>query len=95
MDPATMVILGGAGLGAFGGAVRTLIGMRKEYQPGQPLKIDKIGAAFNVVFGIIGGGLAAGSGLLNDPLGLIAAGYAGADFVEGLVNRKYKEVKPQ
>jgi len=94
MDPVLVVILGGSGLGALGGVVRSLIGIRKKYVADQPLVIDKIGITFNIVFGIIGGGIAVGSGVLSDPLGLIAAGYAGADFIEGLVNKKYKAIKP-
>lgn len=92
MDPIITIILGGAGLGALGGLVRTLIGMKKGYVPETGLIIDKVSVAFNITFGLIGGGLAIGSGLINDPLGLVFAGYTGIDFIEGLFSKKAGEI---
>ena len=85
MDPLLEIALAGAGLGALGGFIRALLGAYKTYLEQKTLVIDKVGAGFNIVIGTITGGIAAGVGVLSDPLGLITAGYTGPDFLEGLL----------
>lgn len=88
MNELTELVATGAGLGALGGLIRSMLGVYKQYLKSDVLKIDYVKGGFNLVIGGASGGIAYGVGLLTDPVGVIAAGYAGMDFLEGLLKKQ-------
>ena len=85
MNEAIQFALVGAGLGMIGGLCRVLLGAYKRYLDEKTLVLDKVSAGFNLLIGGLAGGIAAGTGLLAEPLSLLTAGYGGADFIEGVL----------
>jgi hypothetical protein len=93
------VLLVGLISGAFGQGIRLVLGWLKA---SNGFKVDTK-TVLTLVIGAIAGLLAAivfpWGDLLEsgELLGYVAAGYAGADFVEGVLNRyvpKFNEVRP-
>jgi hypothetical protein len=102
---AILYIVLGVILGAVGQAARAVIGIKKAADEAavNDIKIDEWfnwkRFLFSIVIGAIAGCLAAIL-LVEAPvnqelmLGLVAAGYAGTDFIEGLIS-KYTPVPPR
>lgn len=94
-----LVGLGGA-FGALGQGVRTIVGLKKLHDAtsGQDTALSSAVAVdrllISLAIGFVAGALAAG-GIITDlsevstqqVFALAAAGYAGADFIEGFVSR--------
>ncbi len=72
--------------GLAGGAVRAIVGWRKErrFRHGAPWRWSK--AKFTLLTSAVIGAFAAA--LLYQPLALLA-GYAGTDFIEGMYTAKF------
>ncbi|MCP1714510.1 hypothetical protein J2T58_000350 [Methanocalculus alkaliphilus] len=95
---ALMYVLLGAVLGAVGQGTRAIVGIKKASdeaaEKGQEMKdwFNLSYLIFSLILGSIAGVLAAvgllGSEITRELLfGLIIAGYAGADFIEGFAER--------
>ena len=101
MEPSTFIlnILAGGLLGVLGQGIRTIAGIKKLQdsndqklsvdQPAEPAKSNRI------IYGLFIGFIAGGLGILvkgspdfasaNFILAMIAVGYSGADFIEGVM----------
>lgn len=94
-DPGNLLIrlLIGAFLGMMGQGMRIIVGIRKQNKYGSDFKSSRL--LISLLFGLIVGAIAGALVIVNDPtkelgtktamLAVIAAGYAGADFIEGFL----------
>jgi hypothetical protein len=94
-----IIALGGV-MGALGQGVRTIVGFKKlnDAASGQAVGVPDLISGerliIPLVIGFIAGALAGASTITNidsvsgqQMLALVAAGYAGADFIEGFMSR--------
>lgn len=91
-----VVVLLGLVLGAVGQAIRTIVGLKKRNDSGAALSSGRL--LVSLMIGAVAGALAA-IGLLSSNaisitnlssqtlLALMGAGYTGADFIEGFMNK--------
>ena len=91
MDLNTLGVV--VGLGLLGGLIRTIRDTYKRYLNDKKNFIDRIDVFFDLVFGVIAGSLAwltitEGSFTKAVVLSVLTAAYAGADIIDGILNRK-------
>jgi hypothetical protein len=83
----------GAICGLIGQALRVLVGLHKVSNQEPKPEFDPIRLVMSLLMGIVAGSLAAVATVLKpivspeQVMALIAAGYAGADFIEGFVGK--------
>lgn len=97
MDPVSFlsILLIGALAGAFGQGLRAVVGLYKAHAS-EDFKFDLGRLLVSLVLGAFAGALSAMI-LMPAPVivmetifALVASGYAGTDFIESLINTKFK-----
>lgn len=107
IDWILLLLLGGIA-GALGQGARVIVGLKKvndqaAARNGTPRELIQVSRLLlSLLIGFVAGALAAVAMNMKDSatissaqiLGLLAAGYTGADFIEGLMNRSVPAAAP-